>query len=591
MTLDIKKNDFNQLISWGHWFTFFNIIICILIGSSYMFLSDWPVTFLGRIYAIVSCIGHFSILPFLVYLVTLFPLTFILRTFTWLRVIAVILAMLGVMLLVLDVIVYAYFQLHINLTIFQLFTAYSGHLLAWNKYIVLLITVGIFVAEWLLASLIWRKIRQLKQICLKVVIVSATVFSIFFSQFTHLWADANFYRPITMQRRNLPLSYPLTARHLLNRYGLLDERDYQEKLMIQGNPFSIAIEYPLASLQYKTKKKKYNLLMIVVDGIRNQDMDKDMPYLTQLSTNYLRFNRHYSSGNNNEMSTFSLFYGISPNYYEAVLGGKMRSALLNMLLRQEYNISFFAAEGFESPLFKQALLSDFSVSSAQKKRNNEIVVEWGNWLEKQAPETPWFAYVNFDNDSKLSSESTSSKQYIDAYRIDVARIDEQIQSIITKLQESYKLNQTVVVITANHGIEFDDTKSEIWGYGKNYSEAEVQVPLVVLWPEKPAAQIDKLTGHSDIMRTLMQELLTVTSDPDTYSQGDNLFSRFRPMNWVAGGDKKNLVVFTDDHIIIIDNKGRYKIYDKLSYQWLSEEKLSLPLFLQILTETKRFVAG
>ncbi len=38
----------------------------------------------------------------------------------------------------------------------------------------------------------------------------------------YIWADANFYRPITMQRANLPLSYPMTARRFLEKHGLLD---------------------------------------------------------------------------------------------------------------------------------------------------------------------------------------------------------------------------------------------------------------------------------------------------------------------------------------------------------------------------------
>lgn len=42
------------------------------------------------------------------------------------------------------------------------------------------------------------------------------------SHVVYIWADANFYRPITMQRANLPLSYPMTARRFLEKHGLLD---------------------------------------------------------------------------------------------------------------------------------------------------------------------------------------------------------------------------------------------------------------------------------------------------------------------------------------------------------------------------------
>ncbi len=49
------------------------------------------------------------------------------------------------------------------------------------------------------------------------------VFFLFISShLIYIWADANFYRPITMQRANLPLSYPMTARRFLEKHGLLD---------------------------------------------------------------------------------------------------------------------------------------------------------------------------------------------------------------------------------------------------------------------------------------------------------------------------------------------------------------------------------
>ncbi len=39
-----------------------------------------------------------------------------------------------------------------------------------------------------------------------------------------------FYRPITMQRYNYPLSQPMTARKLLDRYGLLDLTEHQNRV-------------------------------------------------------------------------------------------------------------------------------------------------------------------------------------------------------------------------------------------------------------------------------------------------------------------------------------------------------------------------
>ena len=59
----------SQMVSWGHWFALFNILLSLVIGSRYLFIADWPTTLAGRIYSYVSIIGHFSFLVF----ATLFP--------------------------------------------------------------------------------------------------------------------------------------------------------------------------------------------------------------------------------------------------------------------------------------------------------------------------------------------------------------------------------------------------------------------------------------------------------------------------------------------------------------------------------------
>lgn len=67
----------SQMVSWGHWFALFNILLATLLGSRYLFVADWPTTLAGRIYSYLSIVGHFSFLVFATYLLILFPLTFI----------------------------------------------------------------------------------------------------------------------------------------------------------------------------------------------------------------------------------------------------------------------------------------------------------------------------------------------------------------------------------------------------------------------------------------------------------------------------------------------------------------------------------
>ena len=41
----------SQMVSWGHWFALFNILLSLVIGSRYLFIADWQTTLAGRIYS------------------------------------------------------------------------------------------------------------------------------------------------------------------------------------------------------------------------------------------------------------------------------------------------------------------------------------------------------------------------------------------------------------------------------------------------------------------------------------------------------------------------------------------------------------
>ncbi len=113
----------------------------------------------------------------------------------------------------------------------------------------------------------------------------------------YIWADANFYRPITMQRANLPLSYPMTARRFLEKHGLLDAQEYQRRLVEQGNPEAVSVQYPLSDLRYRDMGRGQNVLLITVDGLNYSRYEKQMPALADFASQNVTFTQHMSSGN------------------------------------------------------------------------------------------------------------------------------------------------------------------------------------------------------------------------------------------------------------------------------------------------------
>ncbi|HGE8464575.1 LPS biosynthesis-modulating metalloenzyme YejM [Serratia nevei] len=581
----------SQMISWGHWFALFNILLALGLGSRYLFVTDWPASLLGRVYALVSLLGHFSFIVFAGYLLVIFPLTFVVMSQRLLRLISAALATAGLTLLLVDSEVFSHFHLHLNPVVWDLVVNPDQSELSRDWQLMFICVPVIFLVEMLFGTWSWQKLRSLNRRRFGKPLAALFISAFFASHLIYIWADANFYRPITMQRANLPLSYPMTARKFLEKHGLLDQQEYERRLVQQGNPEAVAVEYPLSDLSYGDKGSGYNLLMIVVDGIRAKDVAQDMPALTRFAQENVRFSDHYSSGNHADTGLFGLFYGISPTYLDSVLAGRKPSALINALSDQGYQLGLFSSDGFNASLYRQALLTDFSLPTPAPQSDAQTTQQWQRWLADQGDKEPWFSYINFSGAEPAEGAKTPAPaDFIQRYRTGAQDVDAQITQVLDTLKQRGLLDKTVVVITAEHGVEFNDSGKDQWGAGNGFNQAQLQVPLVIHWPGTPAQTISKLTGHNDVMRTLMQRLLHVKTAPKDYSQGEDLFTAQRRNNWIATGDGNQLVITTPTQTLMLDNSGNYRVYDQNGEE-IKDEKPQLALLLQVLTDVKRFIAN
>ncbi|MCX8573420.1 MULTISPECIES: DUF3413 domain-containing protein [unclassified Gilliamella] len=578
----IKDTQSSQIVSWGHWFTLFNIFVVISLGSQYLIIADWPRTFMGRFYAIISAIGHFSFLTFITYLILLFPLSFFIHSARWHRILATIIATLGIALLLVDIDIFSHFRMHLNLSIWQLFTAQNATFLS-SAFIII---PFILLIEILFALWSWKKLRSLnkrKRYAKPVVVIFILCFV--FSHLIHIWADANFYRPITMQRSSLPLSYPLTARHFLERYGFMPENDYRTRVSQEGNPFAIAIEYPLARLSYDEKQATQNILMIVIDGWNSRLLNDNMPWLNEFAKENLKFADHYSASNQTNINKFSLFYGLDPNYYNSILAGHKPSVLFDAINYRHYNLGMFSYDGFDEPLYRYALLSNFSIPPAKKMTNKQVTDNWMAWHDEQNKlenHAPLFSLVQYSLGVKHKNIPLKELE------TEARKLDQYLESLIAYLRLTNTYENTVIVITGTNDITIKEAKkTAIRNDDINYSRESLNVPLIISWPNKEPAQISRLTSQTDIMRTLMQDVLYVNTSPHLYNQGENLFNS-KSRQWIVAGNEKEIAALYNDKTIVLDGFGRSKIYD-INNTLQKEEKISLPIFLQIVTANRRFM--
>ena len=568
------REETSQKISWGHWFAFFNILWAIFIGARYAFIIDWPDTLFGKIYFFISLLGHFSFIVFAFYLLVIFPLSFIVKNHRTFRGLTVILATIGNTLLLVDSEVFLRFNLHLSSLVWNLLVNPENGELSRNWQIFFVPMPLILLVQMLFSRWSWQKLRSLeRQKWLKAV----GVFFVCTFSATHLiyaWADAYLYRPITMQRSNFPLSYPMTARSFLEKHGFLDKAEYAQRLAQEGRLDALAIDYPKNPLVFAEQQENTNILLITLSGLRHDVIDAEkMPNLTQFAENSTQFINHYSSGNNNNTGLVGLFYGLNGSYTDSLLSNKTPSVLVERLTQQQYLQGVFSSKKVDAGILRRAIYPKTKLVA--ENGNQAAITSFKRWLDTaQVQNKPFWGYLSLNIEPNLTQEK---------YEQQLADIDASLGQLLPELD----LPNTLVIITAEHGYTFKKlSEKEETNY---FSRDEVQVPMIVHWNGLATGKISKLTSHVDLVPASMKHIFKVKNPIADYAQGRDLFDLTSSVDWVLVSNYRwNVIVQPDGTQYHIDNRGNYEKYDR-TYQKMSSERPPLGLFLEAFSQERSFL--
>ncbi len=568
------REETSQKISWGHWFAFFNILWAILIGARYAFIIDWPDTLFGKIYFFISLLGHFSFIVFAFYLLVIFPLSFIVKNHRTFRGLTVILATIGNTLLLVDSEVFLRFNLHLSSLVWNLLVNPENGELSRNWQIFFVPMPLILLVQMLFSRWSWQKLRSLeRQKWLKAV----GVFFVCTFSATHLiytWADAYLYRPITMQRSNFPLSYPMTARSFLEKHGFLDKAEYAQRLAQEGRLDALAIDYPKNPLVFAEQQENTNILLITLSGLRHDVIDAGkMPNLAQFAENSTQFINHYSSGNNNNTGLVGLFYGLNGSYTDSLLSNKTPSVLVERLTQQQYTQGVFSSQKMDAGIFRRAIYPKTKLVA--ENGNQDAIRSFTRWLDTAKMQNkPFWGYLSLNIKPNLTQ---------DKYEQQLADLDASLGQLLPELD----LPNTLVIITAEHGYTFKKlSEKEETNY---FSRDEVQVPMIVHWNGLAVGKVSKLTSHVDLLPAVMKHIFKVKNPIADYAQGRDLFDLTSSADWVLVSNYRwNVIVQPDGTQYHIDNRGNYEKYDR-TYQKMSSERPPLGLFLEAFSQERSFL--
>ncbi|WOX49718.1 DUF3413 domain-containing protein [Aeromonas sp. XH] len=603
------RDNVSRLITWGHWFSFFNIILAMLIATRYLGSISWPSTTLGVTYLIISWIGHFSFLSFVTYLLTIFPLSFILPREKPLRFISAIIATLALVLLLIDTQVFQLFKFHLNGQVWQLLLdqAQTEEGSIWS--IIFVAVPTIFLLQLLLSAYVWRKINKRKRRQYGNQVGLALLVCFILTHLVNSWADATLYQPITMQRANFPLSYPMTARSFLAKHGWLDLEQYEKKAENQGSA-EHRLLYPLRPLSVNAPGDHKNLLVVVVDSLRADMLNNiNMPNLQRYADQHISFRNHMSGGNDEAMGMFSLFYGLPGHYYGDIRTDKRPPVLFDEMLRQDYQFGLFGALE-DAKQYQQSLLAGLrkQVFVSRQTDDRLLIDDWQQWLHNRTADRPWFSlvYLSSPGDYQVPASikgpfqpeltrfnpatayrPENLQKLENRYKNAVFYTDQLLEQMLSQLQQQGLGEQTIVVVTSNHGQEFNETQSNSWGYGSNYSPYQVQVPMVLAWPGTESQIQEQASSHLDLVPTLMKGMLGVRNPPRDYSTGRSLFDA-SPRNWLLAGDQNDFAIYQGNTITQFNKQGDFELLDRDTYRPIKHGTPNMGTLIQVMNELNRF---
>ena len=381
------------------------------------------------------------------------------------------------------------------------------------------------------------------------------------------------FSPLLESAQRVPFYQPLTMRSLLSkRLGL----EQPQRLEVASAKLDGKLRYPQAPLRIEAPAKPLNIVWLVAESWRADTLDaRVMPQTHAFAQRAQHYLSHYSGGNGTRIGMFSQFYGLPANLWFPVLDARVGSPLIDVLQQQGYQIKLFTSARFSYPEFdktlfvkvpREQMVEESEGASWQRDRRN--VDNLLGFVDQRDPGKPFMTFMFFESphaNYNFPPESVIEPDYLpdfsyasmelkrdikgihNRYLNSVHHLDSQLARITEHLQKNGLLDNTIVVITGDHGEEFMEKGR--WGHNSTFVDEQVRVPLVLWIPGRAAHAEGLRTSHADILPTLLP-LLGVHNPSQDYSVGRSLFEP-QADRLLLAGDWDRLAFLGEEYKLVL----------------------------------------
>jgi len=472
-------------------------------------------------------------------------------------------------------VVYRNFRFHVDAFWIQyIFTSYSGLGVPPALFAAAAIALlGIGALEWGLFRLA-RRIRH--RLAMTVLGPGVALIALALSQAIHVAAYYQNDGRITGLTPQLPFYYPLVSHRNAAKVGDWVPMVGESAPPAPGDAGE-AFRYPLHPVHATLPAgKRPNILMLVLESWRFDMMNATVsPHMAALAEKSSVFLHHFSSGNSTPTGIFGLFYGIHPTYWTAVKANSVlidNPVLIDVLQDHDYVCGIFARSEFERHKIQETIFRDIPIHEhfagpAADARDQDMTAQLVAFMQQcKHRDQPFFGFAFYKSTHYsyyyppaaarfhpaqklligLVGRQRNPELFLNDYRNAIHYVDDLIGALLDELERSELLDQTIIIITSDHGEEFNDNQANYWGHGSNFTQFQTRVPLIFFRPGAAPRRVTAPTSHVDIPTTLLQHEFGCESVLD-YSTGRDLFRPMaleRPL--VVGGYVNHAFIMGDD---------------------------------------------
>jgi len=282
---------------------------------------------------------------------------------------------------------------------------------------------------------------------------------------------------------------------------------------------------------------------------------------------------------------FSLFYGIHGNYWDTFLLREQGPVLFDVLKDYKYEYFIYTSASFTYPEMDRTFFSQIPKEKLIEYNQGEPWIRDEtnttaliNAIKNRDKDKPYFGYLfyestharySFSEKHVVRSDYLKNLDYVGLSRKELApkidgmkarydnaaySIDMQLQRLVSFLQQTNEMDNTLLIITGDHGEEFMERGR--WGHNSSFTDWQIRVPLIVWIPQSQPRTIDQRTSHMDIGPTILKRL-GVQNPTRDYSLGLDLAS---PV------DNRTITVASWSDIGLINDEGKLVIPFKSTSQ-------------------------